>query len=76
MTNSLRMIARSWFGETNGRSCWRTNSELAQVAEIVADSRNQPSFDSARTDDELLKARDGCVSPRTRCLPGATPMMS
>jgi hypothetical protein len=70
------MITRSWFGETNGRSCWRTNSELAQVleqvAEIVADSRNQPSFDSARTDDELLKARDGCVSPRTRCLPGAT----
>ena len=70
------MITRSWFGETNGRSCWRTNSELAQVleqvAEIVADSRNQPSFDTARTDAELLKAHDGCVSHRTRRWLGAT----
>jgi hypothetical protein len=77
LINSLRVIKWSWFGvETNGRSCWRTNSELAQVLEqvieMVADSRNQPPFDTARTDDELLKARDGCVSPRTRRWPGAT----
>ena len=76
-TPSLRVIKSSWFGvETNGRSCWRTNSELAQVleqvVETVADSRNQPSFDTARTDDELLKARDGCVSHRTRRWLGAT----
>jgi hypothetical protein len=45
---------------------------LAQVVETVADSRNQPSFDTARTDAELLKARDGCVSPRTRRWLGAT----
>ena len=31
-----------------------------------SDLRNQPSFDSARTDDELLKACDGCGTPRTR----------
>jgi hypothetical protein len=39
---------------------------------MVADSRNQPSFDSARTDDELLKACDGCGTPRTRRWPDAT----
>ena len=67
------MIKWSWFGVvTNVRSCWRRNSELAQVVELVADSRNQPSFDTARTDAELLKARDGCVSPRTRRWLGAT----
>jgi len=45
---------------------------LQQVVETVADSRNQPSFDTARTDAELLKARDGCVSHRTRRWLGAT----
>ena len=67
LINSLRVIKWSWFGVvTNGRSCWRRNRELAQVVELVADPCNQPSFDSARTDDELLKACDGCGTPRTR----------
>jgi hypothetical protein len=50
----------------------RARAGTEQVVETVADSRNQPSFDTARTDDERLKARDGCVSPRTRRWPGAT----
>jgi hypothetical protein len=50
----------------------RARAGSREVVEMVADLRNQPPFDSAGTDDELLKARDGCVSPRTRRWPGAS----
>ena len=78
---SMRVIKSSWLGvETNGRSCWRTNSELpqvllGQVIETVTDSCNQSWLDTARTDDEQLNVRDGCVSPRTG-LAGHDPMTS